>query len=150
MRAHSPAVKKNSRGRPFQKGNPGRPVGAKNKKPAYLRNLVLAEGDELMKTLLEKAKEGEPFALRLAIEIIMGTRQERLLPGLDLPPIKSAADGPRVLAAIFKAVGAGLISPAEGEALSGLVDRTINAFAARDVEQRITSIETAVEEAKKQ
>ena len=150
MNGRASGKPRKTRGRPFQKGNPGRPLGAKNKRPAYLRGLVLAEGDELVKTLLEKAKAGEPFALRLAVEIMMGTRQERLLPGLDLPTIKSAADGPRVLAAILKAVADGLISPGEGEALVNIVDRTISAFESRDVENRIKRIEASVEEAKKQ
>jgi hypothetical protein len=142
-------VEKKERGRPFKKGNSGRPRGAKNKRPAYLRNLVLDEGDALVKTLLAKAKQGEPFALRLAMEIIMGTKQERLLPGLDLPPIKSVADGPPALAAIVKAVADGLISPAEGEALASLVNHTVIAFGNSDLEKRVGEAEAFLAGAKK-
>ena len=141
MNGHASGNPRKPRGRPFQSGNPGRPLGSKNKSAVMLRSLVSNEGEQIIRTLIRKALDGDSAALRLVVEILMGSKQERLLPGIDLPIIKSAADGPRAMAAIVKAIADGLISPSEGEALVNIVDRTIRAFAIRDEDTRLDAIE---------
>jgi hypothetical protein len=59
------------RGRPFELGNgfgQGRPPGSPNKKGLILQRLLLENGEEIIGTLIDRAKKGERVALALCIE----------------------------------------------------------------------------------
>lgn len=81
----------NKRGQPFQVGNTfgrGRPPGSKNKKSLALQGLLLENGEEIISTLIERAKQGDRVALTLCVE--------RLIPRLkdvaELPIEQSQED----------------------------------------------------------
>ena len=57
-----------TRGRPFQKGNPGRPKGAQNRTTWLIAALLDGEAEAIGRKCIERAKEGDPVALRLAME----------------------------------------------------------------------------------
>ena len=59
-----------TRGRPFAKGNPGRPKGAKNETTRLVETLLEGEAAAIGRTCIERAKAGDPVALRLAMERI--------------------------------------------------------------------------------
>jgi hypothetical protein len=79
------------RGRPFEPGNTvgrGRPRGSPNKKSLVLQKLLLDQGGEIIKTLINRAKKGDRTALTLSVE--------RLIPRLkdvaELPVEQSRED----------------------------------------------------------
>jgi hypothetical protein len=79
------------RGRPFQPGNTfgsGRPRGSRNKKGLMLQELLLDNGEEIIQTLIDRAKKGDRAALALCME--------RLIPRLkdvaELPVEQSQED----------------------------------------------------------
>ena len=129
----------------FQKGQSGnrngRPVGALNKRTEALRLLIDGEGEGLVRKAVEMAKEGDIQALRLCLERI-------------LPPVKDAAlcldhsklgkTASSVLAfsrEIINAVTCGEITPSEGEALIGMVEKYGKAIDLKDLEARIIALE---------
>jgi hypothetical protein len=59
-----------TRGRPFQQGNPGRPKGAQNRTTRLIEALLEGEAEAIGRKCIERAKEGDPVALRLAMERI--------------------------------------------------------------------------------
>src|SRR5712691_1165149 len=73
---------------PGQSGNPaGRPPGARNKRTLALEALFNAEAEETVKEIIERAKRGEPAAMRLCMERAVPTGRNRPL-AIALPPIE--------------------------------------------------------------
>jgi hypothetical protein len=56
------------RGRPFQPGNPGRPIGSKNRTTQILEGLAEGEAEQILQTVLEKAKAGDDACLRMLMD----------------------------------------------------------------------------------
>jgi hypothetical protein len=72
------------RGRPFEPGNTfgqGRPPGSPNKKGLMLQRLLLENGDEIIGTLIDRAKKGDRAALALCVERLI----PRLKDAAELP-----------------------------------------------------------------
>ena len=57
--APSEPQEKTVRGRPFEPGNPGRPVGAKNKTTRLLEQLMADEAPNLIRKVIDGAKGGK-------------------------------------------------------------------------------------------
>jgi hypothetical protein len=129
------------RGRPFEKGNPGRPRGSRNKMSVALEQLLEGQAEAVVAKVVEKALEGDRMAMRLVFERLMGSRHERPLTDLDLPTIQSAADGAAVASAILAAAASGKITPAQGLALMQMVDSAVRAFSASEFDQRLRVLE---------
>ena len=53
-----------TRGRRFQKGNPGRPKGSQNRTTRMIEALLEGEAEAIGRKCIEKAKAGDPVALR--------------------------------------------------------------------------------------
>ena len=111
-------------GRPFkpgQSGNPaGRPRGARNKTTIAAELLLEGEAESLTRMAIEKALEGDPFALRLCLERIIPPRRERPAQ-FDMPPLKERRDVKGAYAAVVEAVAAGELTPSEGATVARLV-----------------------------
>ena len=114
----SPSDQKRPRGRPFAKGNGGRKLGARNRASLLADALLEGEEEELVRKGIELAKAGDPQMLKFFLDRILS--KERSVK-IDLPLIESRRDLTAAYAAIVKAVGAGEISPSEGNAVAGLL-----------------------------
>jgi hypothetical protein len=67
-------------------------------------------------------------------------RRARLTP-FKLPPLESAADTPKAMAAIVAAVAAGELTSAEASDLSRLVEAYVKALEAVEFDRRIRALE---------
>jgi hypothetical protein len=114
----SPSVQNRPRGRPFAKGNGGRKLGSRNRASLLADALLEGEEEELVRKGIELAKAGDPQMLKFFLDRILS--KERPVK-IDLPLIESRRDLTAGYAAIVKAVGAGEISPSEGNAVAGLL-----------------------------
>ena len=114
----SPSDQKRPRGRPFAKGNGGRKLGARNRASLLADALLEGEEEELVRKGIELAKAGDPQMLKFFLDRILS--KERPVK-INLPLIESRRDLTAAYAAIVKAVGAGEISPSEGNAVAGLL-----------------------------
>jgi hypothetical protein len=69
------------RGKPFEKGksgNPtGKPKGALNKTTMAVQKMLDGEAENLTRTAIELAKDGNVIAMRLCMERIMAPRKDR-------------------------------------------------------------------------
>jgi len=78
----------NTRGKPFPKGNPGRPIGARHKTTITVERLLEGEADAIGRKCIEMALGGDTTALRLAMERIAPVRRARVQ--FSLPPVEAA------------------------------------------------------------
>ncbi len=129
-----------SRGRPFEKGNPGRPRGARHRATLAAEALFDGEAEALTRKAIEQALAGDTVALRLCLDRILPPRKERPL-RLALPTLASAADATAALAAVTTAVAAGEITPGEAADLNSVVAGFVKALETSEIEARIAALE---------
>src|SRR5262249_11721540 len=101
--ANAEAAPKKSRGRPFQRGNPGRPRGSKNRTTRLLEELVAREGKKLVQKTVDLALAGNVRCLQFCLDRLMPPRAGRPL-DVTLPAVKDAHDVVTAMAAITTAV----------------------------------------------
>jgi hypothetical protein len=111
---HGPGV----RGRPFAKGNAGRKRGSRNQASLIAAAMLEGEQPELLRIAIEIAKRGNVAMLKFFLARWLP--RERLIT-IDLPEILSTTDALNALQRILRAVSAGMITPAEGAALTALL-----------------------------
>ena len=128
------------RGRPFPPGNPGRPLGSKNKLTRILEELVENEGEEITRKLIEQAKEGEPRSLLYCANRLIPRRRGRPLE-IQLPPIRNANDIGPAIATITNELSNGNLTLEEASDLTGLLERFGRAIIADDLSIRVEQLE---------
>jgi hypothetical protein len=129
------------RGRPFPKGNGGRPLGSKGQKTLFLEALLDGEKEELVRKGIELAKAGDVSMLKFFLSRILP--RERAIT-IDLPKMETADDAVEALAAIMAAVCAGRITPSEADNLTALVNSYARAIDIADLVKRMEALEARV------
>ncbi len=129
-----------TRGRPFQKGNPGRPKGARNKATMAVEALLDGQAETLTRKAIEKALEGDLAALRLCLDRICPPRKDAPV-ALKMPPMNGAGDAATVMALVLTTVASGELTPTEGGAIAGLVETYRRTLETTEIERRIAALE---------
>jgi hypothetical protein len=128
----------------FQKGesgNPGgRPRGARNKRTLLAEHLLEGDTEAIVRTMIERAKEGDMAAVRLCVDRICPRLTDRPA-GFELPPLASAADAPAAMAAIAQALADGDLTAAEAADLGKFVACFVRAHVEADHEKRLGHLE---------
>jgi hypothetical protein len=125
-----------------ESGNPaGRPRGARNKRTLLAEHLLEGDTEAIVRTMIERAKEGDMAAVRLCVDRICPRVTDRPA-GFDLPPLARAADAPPAMAAIAQALADGDLTAAEAADLGKFVASFVRAFAEADLETRLARLET--------
>src|SRR5918994_675567 len=88
-----------TRGKPFGRGNAGRPKGSRNKATLALEALLEGEGEALARKAVAMALAGDTTALRLCMDRILPARKDRHVP-FTLPTLETAADAVKATAAL--------------------------------------------------
>jgi len=130
----------NTRGRPFEPGNPGKPAGARHKVTRAVEELLDGQAEALTQRAIEAALGGDVTALRICLDRIAPAPKERSI-SIAAPSINTAADVPSALAAVFAAVASGDLTPGEGSAIAGLLDRFRSAYELAEIERRLQALE---------
>ena len=130
------ARERDGRFRKGRSGNPaGRPHGSVNSATRAATLLLDGEAEALTRKAVELALAGDPAALRLCLDRIIGVRRGRPV-ALTLPQIASIADLAAAMAAIAAAAADGMITPDEAVALSQMVESFTRTLDAAHVERR--------------
>ena len=130
----------NTRGKPFEPGNSGRPRGARHKTTLAIEALLDGQHEALTQKAIEKALEGDTVALRLCLDRLAPARKDGPL-SLTLPLVRSAADAVAASSAVLEAVAAGDVTPGEAGAVMALLTAHKSIIEAGDRENRITALE---------
>ena len=118
-----------TRGRPFAKGNPGRPKGARGRTTLAIQMLLDGEAEVITRKCIDLALEGDPTALKLCMERIIPPRREWPVE-FTMPPLNSATDTAAAMNAIMQAVADGKILLSQALEFGKLLEmyaRTVNA-----------------------
>lgn len=129
----------NARGRPFAKGNSGRPRGSKNRITVVATSLLDGEVEALMRKAVEGALGGDGALLKFLLARLLP--RERTIQ-VDLPSIKTADEAVKALSQILDAVTQGHITPGEGAALTTIVNSYAHAIDIAQLVNRVDQIET--------
>jgi hypothetical protein len=132
-----------TRGRPFEPGNPGgpgRPAGSRNKATLVLDQIADDAGKAILEKMVEAAKSGDMRAAELVLQRIWPARKSRPI-ALTLPAIQSASDVVAAVGAVADAVGAGDITPDEGQAVASILEAKRKAIETVDLEARLSALE---------
>ena len=88
------------------------------------------------------ALAGDPTALRLCLERIVGPYRERAVE-FTMPPIGSAADLAGAMAAVAGATAQGAVTPREAMQLGHVFEAYVRAVEATEFERRLRVLEAA-------
>ncbi|MEQ1945164.1 DUF5681 domain-containing protein [Mesorhizobium sp. VNQ89] len=133
--------KKDTRFKPGQSGNPsGRKQGSRSKVCVALDALAEGEATEIVRSMIDKAKEGDSQAGRTILERVWPPRKGARLQ-FSLPDVKSAEELPDAIAGINRQVAEGDLSPDEGALIVGLLDAQRKAIETSDLSQRVAALE---------
>lgn len=130
----------------FQPGNTlgrGRTAGSRNKATLLLDEIADGQAEEILKSVLQAARDGKSWAADLILTRVWPARKTRAVV-LDLPEIKSAGDVLEAQSAIVRAAVGGEVALDEAEALAGLIDRQRRAVETVALEQRLAALEEAL------
>jgi hypothetical protein len=132
------------RGRPFKPGNPGRPLGSKNRVTQTLEQLAEGQAEQLFEKVRDLAQAGDVACLRMMLDRIWPPRKAQPV-NVTLPPINSSQDALAAIAEICTALREGGLTPDEITALSSVVGRSIQVIELQDLERRVAALEEARE-----
>jgi len=132
---------RDTRFKPGRSGNPsGRPKGVRNKSSMAAEALLDGESEALTRRCIDLAMEGDPTALRLCLSRLLPVKRERTIE-LDLPALEGSQDSLRAIGTVLEAVGAGEITPTEGQAVASLLETHRRTYEVEELEQRIEALE---------
>lgn len=135
---------KKPRGRPFQPGQSGNPDGGPKgaRAPVYaaLDAAAAEHMPEIMRALVEKAKEGDPRAAELLMRRAWPERKGRPL-SFALPVTAGAAGLAEAMGAVTEAMATGAMTPDEASAVAGVIEIHRKAIVTEDHEQRLKALE---------
>src|SRR5262245_21610945 len=132
---------KESRGRPFERGNPGRPRGSKNRTTRLLEGLMAGEGEKLAQKAVELALAGNVKCLQMCLDRLMPRRAGRPL-DFTLPAVKDARDIVAAMAAITTGVNDGSLTAEEAGQLMHILNGFTKALETHDLATRIAALES--------
>ena len=127
---------------PGRSGNPsGRRPGTKTKRTEALERILDGDAEAIVGKAIEKAREGDPIALRLCLERVLPVRRDRHV-SFALPEIKTASDLMAGASALLQGVAAGELTPSEALEVAKIFDIYRNVLETVDMEARISAMET--------
>jgi hypothetical protein len=137
------------RGRPFpkgQSGNPrGRPEGSRNRATIMAQTLLDDEAEALTRKVIDLAMEGDTVCLRVCLERLVPPRKDSPIT-VSLPKVEGVIDLPRVTQALLLAVATGKLTPAEAQALTGILEVHRKNLELVDLEERLSALEAITAE----
>jgi hypothetical protein len=128
------------RGRPFKPGNPGRPLGSKNKTTQMLEMLAEGEAEQVIQKVLEKAKAGDDACLRMIMDRIWPPRKGQPVK-LAMAPPKTVTDVLNAIISLWSALAEGRLTPDEAGALSLVAERSVQVINQCELVKRIEDLE---------
>lgn len=132
-----------TRGRPFAKGNAGRPKGSRHRSTLAIQALLEGEAEAIGRTCVQAALAGDMVAIKLVLDRVAPAPKDRAV-SFALPPIASVSDLPTAALSIIGAVAEGDLTPAEGAQIAGLLEAYRKHSEASEFADRIAAVEAAL------
>jgi Family of unknown function (DUF5681) len=122
-------------------GNPrGRPRGARDARTVILGQLLDADGAAIVSRLVEQAKAGEAWAVRLVIERLLPRHERRV--SVELPTVTDAASVGGAIAAVIDLAADGQLTIEEARGFLGLIEQQRRSVETSDLAIRLELLES--------
>ena len=141
---HNARVKSSSNNGEFKQGNKhgkGRPKGSRNKVTIAAENIFEAESEAIARKAIKMAQEGNPAMIRLILERLVPIKKSAPIKLKGLPIATKGSEVPKMTSFIIDAIATGKISPIDGEALSRIAEKHMEALKGGDLEARVAVLE---------
>jgi len=102
--------------------------------------LLDGKAETITRRCIDLAMDGDATALRLCLSRILPVKRERTIE-LGLPALEGSQDSLRAMGTVLEAVGAGAITPSEGQAVASLVEAYRRTLEVEELEHRIEALE---------
>ncbi len=132
--------RENTRGKPFELGNPGKPKGARSRVTLAMEALLQGQHEALTKAAIDKALEGDTVALRLCLDRLAPPRRDAFI-SMTLPPVVTAADIIVASSSVLQEVADGNVTPDEAGRVMALLTAHRAIVETVDLERRIATLE---------
>jgi hypothetical protein len=130
----------NTRGRPFEPGNPGRPLGARNRASVILDGIGAEAASDILQAVIQQAKDGDVAAAKIILDRLWPPSKGRVL-AFELPAVASLADIKTAHISVLVAVATGAITPDDATTVASILDSSRRAIETVELEARIAAIE---------
>jgi len=129
-----------ARGRPFAKGNPGRPKGTRHRSTVLCEKLMRDDAREIVQAVVTAAKAGDMVAAKIVLDRISPIRKGRPL-RFDLPEARTAEDISAALAAVVAAMANGELTPDEAALVASVLEVRRRSIETVEHENRLRILE---------
>jgi len=136
-----------TRGRPFAKGNSGRPRGARDKATQLAEKLMSDDVEGVVKKVIASAIGGDMTAARIVLDRLVPVRKGAPV-ALSLPAADNAQGIAGAIAALIGAMGRGEVSPDEANLIAGVLESQRRALELTEIEARLKAIEERIADGK--
>lgn len=128
--------------KPGTSGNPrGKPRGARNKATMAVLALMETGATDIVKAVVEAAKNGDIGAARLVLDRLAPPARDRAI-AIELPDASTAAGVAEASKVVLEAVAAGDITPGEAATLTGILEVRRKVIETQDLEHRVAVLES--------
>jgi hypothetical protein len=138
-----PGTRKNAtktRGKPFAKGNPGRPRGSRNKTTELAEKLLAEDVECVIEAVITAARNGDMTACKIILDRLVPIRRGRPIE-IKLPSAIDAKGVAEAAAATIAAVANGELTPEEGRILAEILEARRKAIETSEFEERLEALE---------
>src|SRR5450631_4031549 len=118
----------------------GKPSGARHKTTIIAEKLMQADAAEVIRTVIQKAKDGDMVAARIVVDRICPIRKGAPV-SLELPSVKTAEDIAEAVGALLREMAAGEITPDEASIIASVLDVRRRTIETMEFEQRLSELE---------
>jgi hypothetical protein len=129
------------RGKPFAKGNPGKPKGVRNKATELAEKLLSKDIKKVIEVVRLAAKEGDMVAAKLILDRIAPPPKHTKIVQFEMQPISCIGDISGALSAFWVAYSSGQISVDEMHLLVQILEKHASILHAEDHERRLVALE---------
>lgn len=102
--------------------------------------LLDGEAEAMVRTVIEKAKQGDMVALRLCLDRIVPPRRDWPV-HFTIPEMNSADAASKAMGALASALACGELTPTEAAELSSVIHTYVKAIEATEIERRLEALE---------
>lgn len=122
-------------------GNPrGRPKGSRDPRTIILAELLDGEGAAVVGQLIEQAKAGTPWAVRLVIERLLPRHERRV--NVALPAVTDAASVGEAIAAVIDLAASSQLTIEEARGFLALIEQQRKAIETNELAVRLELLES--------
>jgi hypothetical protein len=129
-----------ARGRPFAKGNPGRPKGVRHRSTLVCEKLMRDDAKEIVQAVIVAAKAGDMVAAKIVLDRISPARKGRPI-HFELPEARSVDDVAAALAAVVRAMADGELTPDEAALVASVLEMRRKSIETIELENRLRTLE---------